>query len=77
MNLSRDVLPAAQARTLTALIRVYNRDGRATVRSVVEEDGRAVSTVHFSLSLLRRSGLVRWTKGQKGTLTPLLWPVAS
>jgi hypothetical protein len=75
--IARDVLPAAQARTLVALIRVYNRAGRATVRDVVHEDGRAISTVHLSLRLLRRRGLVRWTEGQHGTLTPLLWPVAA
>lgn len=76
MRLSRDVLPAAQARTLTALIRVYNRDGRATMRTVAAEADRNVSVVFGDLQRLRRAGLVAWTDGETGTLRPLYWPAA-
>lgn len=60
----------AQLATLAALVRVYDRDGRATVRAVATECGRAVSTVHDHLRALRRAGLVGWEDEQQGTLRP-------
>lgn len=65
----------AQARVLLAVIRLHQRDGRATVRGIAKETGRALSTVHPALVRLRNRGLV--TDGEHGTLRPLVWPVAS
>lgn len=45
----RDALADGPTRTLVALIEVYRRDGRATVRSVAAEVGRSISTVHGHL----------------------------
>jgi hypothetical protein len=66
---------------LTALIRTWNREGRATVRSVAENAGLPVSTTADNLRELRDLHLVTWnlripgrTSGA-GTLRPLLWPV--
>lgn len=72
-----EALPAHEARALAALIRVYARDGRATVRTVAREDGRVFSTVHYMLCKLRKRGLVAWTDGEHGTILPRLWPVAA
>jgi hypothetical protein len=69
-----DVWPAA-TRVLMALIRVYARDGRATVRSVAAEVDLGASTTLAHLRRLRRFGLVDWADGQTGTLRPLVGPV--
>ena len=65
------------ARTLAALIRVYARDGRATVQSVMVEAGYASrGDVHMHLSRLRGLGLAAWDDGQQATLRPTVVAVA-
>ncbi len=68
----------AQTRVLLALIRCYQRDGRATCRSVAEEAGLASvgSVYRHHLPSLRRRGLVAWEPNRAGTLRPLVAPVA-
>lgn len=63
-----------RTRVFFALCRVYDRDGRCTVRAIAAETGRSLSTVQAHLYGLRRSGLVTWERGQRGTLRPLYWP---
>lgn len=62
----------AATSTLLALLRVYERDGRATVRSVADERGVALSSAYRLLDELRNEGLVTWEDGQAGTLRPLV-----
>lgn len=72
-----DALPVPQARFLAALIRVYARDGRATIRSVMEEaDYRSVGRLHDAARALRDRGLIAFEDDQAGTLRPLVWPIA-
>ena len=72
---SANVLTDTQARTLAAIIRVYARDGRATVDTVRVEAGYASkSTTHKHLVQLAVRGLVAWSDGCDGTLRPLVWP---
>lgn len=74
MNWSDYVAPAP-SRVLLALIRVYQRDGRATVRTVADEVGICLSTAHAHLTRLQGMGLVAQTEGQTGTLRPTVQPV--
>lgn len=62
----------AQVATLMALVRVYERDGRATVRAVAAEAGRPLNATHSALVALRDRGFVTWESGKTGTLRPLL-----
>lgn len=59
------------ARTLAAVVRVHERDGRCTLRTVMSEAGlRSTATVWYQLHYLRALGLVTWTLGMQGTLHP-------
>jgi predicted transcriptional regulator len=71
-----DIVMPAQTRVLLALIAVCERDGRATVRSVATEVGRAVRTTYDRLLDLRDVGLVDWEEGKAGTLRPTVRRVA-
>lgn len=62
----------AQTHTLMALLRVYERDGRATVRSVAAEAHRSVGSTHSALRRLAAAGFVDWSPGCRGTLRPLV-----
>lgn len=53
-----DVSPAT-TEVLLALMRVHQRDGRATVRAVAREACRSVSTTHHHLTFLSDLGLGR------------------
>ena len=53
-------------RVLIALLTVQARDGRATVREVAKEAGRAISTTYEALQRLARFDLVEWSTS--GTL---------
>lgn len=68
-----DVLRDSTARTLAALIRVYARDGRATVRSVADESGLKSSVTHKNLHRLEALDLVRGVSIQGG-LRPAVAP---
>jgi len=70
----QDILPAQQARVLVALVRVYARDGRATVARVAQEAGRSTSATHYWLLDLEDRGLV--AHEFPGTLRPLLVAVS-
>lgn len=64
-------IPPAQTNVLMALLHVFQRDGRATVRSVMEETSlKSASTVHRHLLALRREGLVVWHEGLQASLRP-------
>ena len=75
MNWRDDYVAPAPTRVLLALIRVHQRDGRATVRSVAGEAGICFSTAHAHLVRLQGMGLVAQTEGQTGTLRPTVLPV--
>jgi hypothetical protein len=65
------VLTASQIATLNAVDALYRRDGRATIRAVLDLTGfESTSTVHAHLHALRRVGLVDWVEGRMGTLKP-------
>lgn len=66
----------SQTRTLLALLTVYHRDGRATVRSVAAEGPLGVPGTHHNLKALRDAGLVSWEEGRHGSLRPLVEVVA-
>lgn len=64
-------LTAAQTRVLLALVLVYERDGRATVRSVAEQAGlSSPGSLVRHLRVLRRLGWVTWVDHRAGTLRP-------
>ena len=63
-------------RVFAAVLEVYARDGRATVRSVAREAGVSKSTAHHHLRRLHAEGLVSYTPGCQGTLRPLYGPVS-
>jgi hypothetical protein len=64
-------LGPGETRVLLALVLVYGRDGRATVRSVGAAAGlRSVNTAHKYLLRLRELDLATWTEGRVGTLRP-------
>lgn len=66
-----DVLPAHEARVLVALIRVYARDRRATVRAIAAEAGRSVGPTHRALVTLSHRGLVYGIyDGTQGAIRP-------
>lgn len=73
----RGALGPGTTRTLLALIRVYERDGRATVRAVAREAGRSIAATHFNLVHLIDWALIDWTMGERGTLRPLVGRVAA
>ncbi len=68
----KGAMPAARARVLIALLRVYRRDGRATLRTVADEAGRHHTAVYTQILKLRHDGLVDWTEGETGSLRPLV-----
>lgn len=73
MTLHPEPLTAANLRVLCALVRVYERDRRATVRDVTEEARlRSFSTTHHHLRMLQAAGFVDWEPNRYGTLRPLL-----
>lgn len=60
-------------RLLLALIRLHDRDGRATVGGVAQEAGySSVGAIHHYLVELRDFGLVTWEDGRAATLRPLV-----
>lgn len=66
------VTPSA-TRLLLAMVRVYDRQGRCTIREVVAEAGYAsIGSTHKYLRELRAAGLVAWDDGRTGTLRPLV-----
>lgn len=70
------MISSSQTRVPVALIAVYQRDGRATVRSVVAEAGmKSPGSALRPLKLLRDAGLIAWEPGKAGTLRPLVQPV--
>lgn len=69
------VIPPGALRVLLALLRVYDRDGRATVRTVAAEADRQISTTWAHLERLAIDGLVTSEPGTHGTLRPLVRPV--
>lgn len=73
-----DLHPSA-IRILVALVRVHARNGRATVRELVEPSGlRSTHSVHRHLETLREQGFVAWEDGcARGTLRPLVREVAA
>ena len=62
----------AATSTLLALLRVYERDGRATMREVAAERGCSLSSAVAQLERLRNAGLVTWEDGHAATLRPLV-----
>lgn len=71
-NCAEKVTPA-QLRVLLALVAVYERDGRATVRDVQRQAGLASpNTTDAHLRRLRRDGFATWADGRSGTLRPLV-----
>lgn len=67
---------SAESRVLLALVAVYTRDGRATMRGVARAAGLAtVSTAYCHLCALRNLGYVTWDSRVPGSLRPLVAPV--
>jgi predicted transcriptional regulator len=68
-----DVIPPESTEVLLALLAVWRRDGRATVRAVAHEAGRGVMATHTQLRCLDEAGLV--AMGEAGALRPLVGAV--
>jgi DNA-binding IclR family transcriptional regulator len=67
------VLSARHTRVLLAVIDVWERAGRCTVREVTEAAGyTSTGTVHPTLVALAAMGLVAWQPNTRGTLRPLV-----
>lgn len=66
------MIGSTPTRILVALMLVYERDGRATFRSVADEVGFTVSYVWRQFLVLRDAGLVDWEYRRSGTLRPLV-----
>lgn len=66
------VSEGAVAAVMVAVVAVYDREGRATVRGVAEVAGVGVSQTFAALRVLRGLGLVDWTDGCSGTLRPMV-----
>lgn len=66
------MISGAATNVLLSLVHVYERDGRATVRSVAQAADRTLNPVHRQLAYLRDEGLVDYTPGKTGTLRPLV-----
>lgn len=71
---SDDLLRDSEARALAALVRVYARDGRATVRTVAEESRLTTHATHKNLHRLEELDLARGVS-VKGGLHPTVAPV--
>lgn len=70
--MNRWELSTPHVRALEVLVRVYDRDGRATFRDVADEAGMALSYCYAALSDCRDAGLCSWLAGHAGTLRPLV-----
>lgn len=70
-----DIVSPARTRVLLALIAVYQRDGRATVRDVAEAADKSPSTTYTMLLGLRDAGFIEWTPRHSGTLRPKFLPI--
>lgn len=77
MTLEVEAVTPPELRVLIALLKVYERDGRATVRSVAQAAGlRGPGSTLGHLRRLRLRGLVAWEDGRTGTLRPAVRRVA-
>lgn len=64
-------VPPAATRVFCALAYVHARDGRATIRDVMDAAGlTSTSTCWRHLQTLRDEGLVTWDETRRGTLRP-------
>lgn len=63
-------MTAARWAVYRALLAVYERDGRSTVRAVAAEAGRSVSTTHAHLCNLERDGYAASERYGQGTWRP-------
>lgn len=71
MRLPPGAVSPAQTRLVLAVLAVHQRDGRATVRSVMDEAGlRSPGSLVQRLRSLRDLGLIAWEDGHAGTLRP-------
>lgn len=59
-----------------AVLKLYDRDGRVTVRDLMDECGlSSPSTVHYHLQSLARAGLVAGIgSGRAGVIRPVVRP---
>lgn len=70
------MIPPSRTRVFLALVDVYQNQGRATTRQVMNAAGLSSSHSAWSqLVKLRRDGLVSWQDRRSGTLRPLYRPV--
>jgi predicted transcriptional regulator len=70
-TLPDEAISPALTNVYVALIHVFERDGRVTVRTVAEAAERGVSATHKALERLRDAGLIDWEQGRSGTLRPV------
>ena len=70
MTLSPTYLSDISIRVLLAVIHIYGRDHRVTVREAAEASGCSVASAHASLVHLKKHRLVEWQAGLSGTLRP-------
>ncbi len=72
MTLSRTYLSDISIRVLIAVIHIYGKERRVTIRKAAELSGCSVASAHASLVHLKKHGLVEWQAGLSGTLRPLV-----
>jgi DNA-binding IclR family transcriptional regulator len=57
-------------RVLLAVIHIYGKEHRVTIREAAETAGCSVASAHASLVHLKKHKLVDWQAGLSGTLRP-------
>lgn len=60
-----------ETRVLLALLHLWERDGRATMRGVAAAAGLSLTVTKHHLDKLRNEDLVTWEPHTGGTLRPL------
>jgi len=70
LTVAQTYLSDVSIRVLLAVIHIYGREHRVTVREAAEVAGCSVASAHASLVHLKKQKLVDWQAGFSGTLRP-------
>jgi hypothetical protein len=70
LTVAQTYLSDVAIRVLLAVINIYSKQHRVTVREAAAGAGCSVSSAHAALTHLRKHQLVDWQDGLSGTLHP-------
>jgi DNA-binding IclR family transcriptional regulator len=70
LTVAQTYLSDMSIRVLLAVIHIYGREHRVTIREAAEAAGCSVASAHASLVHLKKHKLVEWQAGLSGTLCP-------